>query len=72
MFACLFQFVILITSATFLFNKYSTTLCMRSLTGTAGGLMWTMADDYATNVNMWVSQIFLMFGFLSCGFCSAY
>jgi len=71
-FSCMFQFAILITSATFLFNKYSTTLCMRSLAPTAGGLMWTMADDYATNVSLWFSQFFLMFGFLICGFCSAY
>lgn len=71
-FACLFQFAIIIVSATFLFSKYTSTLCMRSLTPTAGALMWTMADDYATNVSLWTSQIFLMFGFLICGFCSAY
>ena len=72
MFACVFQFAVIIVSATFLFSRYTTTLCMRSLTSTAGGLLWTMADDYATNVSLWVAQIFVMFGFLICGFCSAY
>lgn len=34
--------------------------------------MWTMADDYAANVMLWISQIFLLFGFMACGLCSAY
>ena len=71
-FTCMFQFAILVTSATFLFNKYSMTLCNRSLTPTAGAFMWTMMDDHATNVSLWVSQIILMFGFLCCGLCSTY
>jgi len=78
LFACLFQFAVIITTATMLFSKYTITLCAGSLTPTAGMddagnalLPWYMADDWAVNVMLWVAQIFLMFGFLACGLCSA-
>ena len=72
LFSCLFQFAVIITSATMLFSKYTTTMCATSLTNTAGGaLPWFMADDWAVNVMLWIGQIFLMFGFLACGLCSA-
>lgn len=72
LFACLFQFAVIITSATMLFSSYTTVMCATSLTNTMGGsLPWYMADDWAVNVMLWVGQIFLMFGFLACGLCSA-
>ena len=71
LFSCLFQFAVIITSATMLFSKYTTTMCATSLTSTAGALPWFMADDWAVNVMLWIGQIFLMFGFLACGLCSA-
>ena len=71
LFACLFQFAIIVTSATMLFSSYTLVLCAGSLTDTAPGMPWTMADDWSVNVMLWVAQIFLMFGFLACGLCSA-
>ena len=71
LFSCLFQFAVIITSATMLFSKYTTTMCATSLQSTAGALPWMMADDWAVNVMLWIGQIFLMFGFLACGLCSA-
>jgi hypothetical protein len=72
LFSCLFQFATLVTSAVFLFSPYTVTLCSVSLEGTWGSMPWTMADDFMLNVYLWVSQLFLMFGFLACGLCSAY
>lgn len=72
LFACLFQFAVIITSATMLFSSYTTVMCATSLNPTMGdSLPWYMADDWAVNVMLWVGQIFLMFGFLACGLCSA-
>ena len=72
LFMCVFQFVVLILSGTMLFSKYSLTFCSNSLTETAPGLMWTMADDWQMNINLWVSQLILMFVWLCFGLCSAY
>lgn len=72
MFMCLFQLIVLIVSATALFSKYSMVYCATSLTPTAPGMFWHMADDYNMNVTLWGAQIVLMFCFVCCGFCSAY
>lgn len=71
LFACLFQFAIIVTSATMLFSSYTLVMCAPSLTETAPGMPWYMADDWTVNVMLWIAQIFLMFGFLACGLCSA-
>lgn len=69
---CLFHFIILIVSATCIFNQFSTTLCARSLTLTGEGRLYTMADDYRMNVGLWIFQLFALFGFMCCGLCGAY
>jgi len=69
---CMFQFIVLIVSATMLFSKYTMTLCATSLTSTAPDFMWSMADDVNINVQLWGAQLILMFCFVCCGFCSAY
>ena len=69
---CVMHCVILIVSATCIFNQFSTTLCSRSLELTAEGRLYTMADDYRMNVDLWIFQLFCIFGFMCCGLCGSY
>lgn len=71
-FACLFQFAILITTGVFLMTKYNA-VCGRSMAKTAGDAFpWTMVDDFKMTFSLWVGSFFVMFGFLCCGLCSAW
>ena len=69
--ACLYQFIIMIVAAVFLFTPYNN-VCMRSMYKTAEGIRWTMADDFQLTFMMWVATIILMFVFVCCGMCSAW
>lgn len=69
---CMFQTIVLIFSATCLFNQYSIARCSRSMTLTSEGRLYTMADDYFINVMCWIIQIPCVFFFLCCGCCGSY
>ena len=69
MFACVFQFAILIVSATYLFSQYTISMCSVSTEGTAEGFLWTMKDDVEMNITLWVGQMIFMFVFVAFGFC---
>ena len=64
--------IVLVVSATCIFNQFATTLCSRSRELTGEGRLYTMADDYRMNVGLWFFQLFCVFGFLCCGLCGAY
>ena len=65
-FACLFQFCIIVVSGVILCNRWNA-VCSRSLTPTAGGLQWTMRDDFGVCFGLWIMSIILLFPFLFCG-----
>jgi hypothetical protein len=71
LFACVFQFAIIIVTAVLLFTKYNR-MCSYSMVNTFEGFRWTMADDMQATFSSWITSIFAMFGFLACGLCSAY
>ena len=71
MITCLIQFALLITSGVLLMTKYNN-VCGRSLTPTAFGTRWTMADDFYVTFMLWILSFFTMFGFVICAMCQCY
>jgi hypothetical protein len=78
-FACVFQFCVLMASAGLLFSPYAR-LCGYSTTAVGNfpgftlvsGKDWMMMDDYWTMVGLWATQLVLMFAFCCCGMIPAY
>ncbi len=71
MVTCLVQFALLITSGVMMMTKYNN-VCGRSMTITAQGFRWTMADDFYVTFMLWVASFFTMFGFVCCAMCQCY
>jgi len=79
MFACVFQFIVLMVSAGILFSPFAR-LCGYSTEPVGGypvmslvaGKDWMMMDDYWTMVGLWAAQIFLMFAFCVIGAIPAF
>ena len=69
--SCFVQFIILIVSGTMLFTDYAS-MCARSMTKTAGGFQWTMADDWQNIVSAWATQFVWMFIWCCVGMCQQY
>lgn len=70
LFMCMFQLAIQIAVGALLFTKYNA-VCMRSVYPTLTTMKWTMSDDFAMTITLWIFSFFTMCCFTCCGLCGA-